>query len=300
MTVGDVQQVPGHPDLHYVDTGMYDTAGYGAVYILESERPAVIETGIGTNVDRIVDAIETVGVEPAAICVTHVHLDHVGGAGFLAREYPEATIYAHERGVPHLIDPERLIEGTKQAVGDQWQYYVEPEPVPEDRITAVTDGDSVELGDRRLRAHHTPGHAPHQVVFEEATRRLAFTADAAGIYLPAIDRVQPTTPPPQFDLDAALADVDTLAALEPETLCFTHFGPSDEPDRLLSAYKRTLVEWVEAVRQRREAESDDESVLDHFADTVHHDVVDTLGEEKARAEARLNTRGVLAYLDRAE
>ncbi|MFB6193645.1 MAG: MBL fold metallo-hydrolase [Halobaculum sp.] len=295
MSPGDVRRVPDH-DVHYVDTGMYETAAYGAVYVIDAERPAVIDTGIGTHVDLVTDALEELGVVPELILPTHVHLDHAGGAGFLAEQFPDATVLTHERGVPHLIDPERLIEGTKRAVGDQWEFYVEPRPVPEDRIEGVTDGDRLDLGDRTLTVHHAPGHAPHQVLFEDSDAGLVFTADAAGIYVPALDTVRPTTPPPQFDLDQALADVDTIRDLEPETLCFAHFGPHDDPETVLPAYKRTLIEWVEAVRQRYETEGDREATVAHFADTVDRDLITTWGARKASEEARLNARGVLESL----
>jgi glyoxylase-like metal-dependent hydrolase (beta-lactamase superfamily II) len=297
MAAGDVTTVSACTDLHYVDTGMYDTPGYGAVYVLDADRPAVIDTGIGTHHDRVVDALEELGVEPAVICPTHVHLDHAGGAGLLAAAFPDATVRVHEAGARHLVDPGRLVAGTKAAVGDQWSHYVDPRPVPEERVEPLTDGDEIDLGDRRLVTHHAPGHAPHQVVFHEPDDEAVFTADAAGIYVPGLDAVRQTTPPSQFDLDQALADVDTVADLDPATLCYPHFGPVAASDELLSGYKRTLVEWVAAVRQARDEEPDDEAVIERFVDAVDPDLVDAWGAEKARAEERLNTRGVLGALD---
>jgi glyoxylase-like metal-dependent hydrolase (beta-lactamase superfamily II) len=297
MAPGDVTTVSDCTDLSYVDTGMYGTETYGAVYVLDAERPAVIDTGIGTNHDLILDALEDLGVEPEFILPTHVHLDHAGGAGFLAEAFPDATVYAHEIGVPHLIDPERLVEGTKAAVGEQWEYYVEPEPVPEDRIQSLSDGDELDLGNRTLTVHHAPGHAPHQVIFHDDLDDAVFTADAAGIYVPDLDIVRQTTPPSQFDLDQALADVDTISDLDPDTLCYPHFGPREATDAVLSGYKRTLVEWVEAVRQKREEYDSDEEVIEAFAESVDRDLVDVWSEKKAKAEERLNTRGVLGYLD---
>jgi len=110
MAAGDVFEATtgSCEDLHYVDTGMYDSPEYGSVYVLDAERPAVIDTGLGTNYERIVDAIESVGLSLAdieVIAVTHVHLDHAGGAGFLARDCPNADVYVHEIGARHLVDP---------------------------------------------------------------------------------------------------------------------------------------------------------------------------------------------------
>ena len=299
MAIGDVTPVSGVEDLHCLDTGMYDVEAYGSVYIYDTPRPAVVDTGIGTNRDLLFDALSSVGIgreDLELVLPTHVHLDHAGGAGYLAAEYPNATVLTHERGAPHLVDPSRLVAGTKAAVGDQWEYYVDPEPVPEDSLEALTDGDAVDLGDRTLDVHHAPGHAPHQVVFHEPDEGVAFTADAAGIYVAARDDVYPTTPPANFDLEQCLADVNAVAALDPEVLCFGHFGPRPYDESLLDGYRRTLVEWVEAVRRKRAELDDDGAVAEYFAD--HTDKDDLWGDRKARAEERLNVRGVLGYLDR--
>lgn len=284
-------------DLFYVDTGMYDTSEYGAVYILAGERSAVIDTGIGRNHDRILDALESVDIAPEELDIiapTHVHLDHAGGAGHLARDCPNATVVVHEQGARHLIDPSRLIAGTKAAVGDQWKFYGEPLPVPEDRIRTLTDGDTVDLGDHQLRTHYTPGHAPHQVVFEDPANDAVFTADAAGIYVPTIDEVRQTTPPPDFDLEQCRSDLELLEALDPETLLYAHYGPAPTADRL-SEYADVLTDWVAAVESKRQQARSDEDVIKHFAETTP--MIDVWGERKACAEAEMNTRGVLRYLD---
>jgi glyoxylase-like metal-dependent hydrolase (beta-lactamase superfamily II) len=300
MAVGDVDAVPGCTDLYYLDTGMYDTATYGSVYLVDADRTAVVDTGIGTHRDRVFDAVDDyLDGHLDYVLPTHVHLDHAGGAGYLAARHPEATVLTHERGVRHLVDPARLVAGTKAAVGDQWEYYVEPEPVPEDRIEGLADGDVVDLGDRRLDVVAAPGHAPHQVVFHDDGDDVLFTADAAGIYLPAHDAVQQTTPPPQFDLEAALDDVRTIEGRDPATLAFGHFGPREFDPAVTELYRRTLIEWVQAVREAR-AELDDEAVVERFAADPAEAAVEAWGERKASAEERLNARGVIAYLDRTD
>jgi glyoxylase-like metal-dependent hydrolase (beta-lactamase superfamily II) len=291
MAVGDVVSVDGCPDIHYVDTGMYETASYGAVYIVDAARPAVVDTGIGTHVDRVLEALRTVGIEQEsleAIVPTHVHLDHAGGAGFLAEACPNASVYVHEIGAPHLIDPARLVEGTKRAVGDQWQYYVEPEPVPSDRVVELTDGDTVPLGDRQLRAHHAPGHAPHQVVLAEDRSDAVFTADAAGIWVPALDRVRETTPPPNFDLEQCLADVEMIRDLDPDQLLYPHFGPA--PRRALEAYPGVLESWVDTVREAVEREGGVDAAAERLAREA--DIVEVWGQTKAHGEVAMNVRGV--------
>jgi glyoxylase-like metal-dependent hydrolase (beta-lactamase superfamily II) len=174
-------------------------------------------------------------------------------------------------------------------------FYAEPEPVPEDRIREVTDGDAIDLGDRELRVHHTPGHAPHQVVFELPGESVVFTADAAGIYVPEIDSVRQTTPPPNFDFEQCLADLDTIRDCEPAVLCYAHFGPVAADDRL-DEYDEVLREWVAAVERKRDELAADDAVIEYFAE--HTSMTDTWSERKATAEERMNTRGVLTYLDR--
>ncbi|MFC6837479.1 MBL fold metallo-hydrolase [Halomarina ordinaria] len=299
MGIGDLYEVEAAEDVYYVDTGMYDTAGYGVVYIVDAERPALVDTGLGTRYEDILDALSTVGIAPedlAVIAPTHVHLDHAGGAGYLARECENADVYIHEIGAPHLADPSRLVEGTKRAVGDQWEFYADPLPVDEERLVALTDGDVVDLGDRELRTHHTPGHAPHQMVYELPDADLVFTADAAGIYVPPLSQVEPTSPPPNFDLERCLDDVDVIRDLDPETLCYAHFGPTATDDRL-AEYESVLSEWIASVEAVRADLDDDEAVAAHFADETADRLADVWGERKAREEGKLNVRGALRYLD---
>jgi len=299
MAIGDVYPVEtgGIEDIHYVDVGLYDTPEYGTVYVIDDERPALVDTGIGVRHEAILDAARSVGIAPEEIEIiapTHVHLDHAGGTGYLVEACPNATVVCHERGVPHLVDPSRLWAGTRAAVQDQIEFYAEPRPVPEERIRSVTGGETVDLGEHALAVVHAPGHAPHHAAFHDPAADAVFTADAAGIYVPAMDAVRPTTPPPDFHLERALADVERLQALDPDTLLYGHYGPAPAGDRL-GAYAETLTEWVEAVAAARAELDDDEAVAERFADAA--DTVDVWGRRRARAEEALNVRGVLHYLD---
>ncbi|MEM4780981.1 MAG: MBL fold metallo-hydrolase [Halalkalicoccus sp.] len=298
MAIGDYYPIDSCPGYYYLDTGMYDTERYGAVYIVDADRPALIDTGIGTNYEYVLEAMDSIGIAPGdlgVIAPTHVHLDHAGGAGYLAAECENADVYVHEIGARHLVDPERLIAGTKAAVEDQWEYYAEPKPVPEGRIVELSDGDTIDLGDRALEVHHAPGHAPHQVIYHDPDAGAVATGDAAGIWVPQLETVRQISPSSNFDLEACLSDVETIRALDPETLLFGHFGPAPASDELLDAYKQVLTEWVHAVEEKRAELGDDEAVIEHFAESTGMDEI--WGERKARAEERLNVRGVLGYLD---
>jgi glyoxylase-like metal-dependent hydrolase (beta-lactamase superfamily II) len=300
MAIGDVFAATAGEctDLYYVDTGMYDVSEYGVAYVLDAERPAIVETGIGTNYERVLDCVREAGLRPEdieVIAVTHVHLDHAGGAGFLVSECPNADVYVHETGAPHLVDPARLWEGTKRAVGDQLQFYTEPRPVPEDRLVEVTNGDTVELGDHALAVHHAPGHAPHQVVFYDPDNDALFTADAAGIYVPSADELFPTSPPPNFDPDQCQDDVGLLAEIEPDVLCYTHFGTVETGDKL-QWYATVLEEWVEAVAEMRAELDDHEAIVQHFVERADAERA-IWGAEKADAEVAMNVRGALRALE---
>jgi len=301
MRAGEFEPVRGVEDLYVHDTGMFDTDEYGAVYVYDAERPIVIDTGTGANREALFESVAEIGIgreDLAWILPTHAHLDHAGGAGYLAERYPNAAVRVPETGVRHLVDPGALVAGTKSAVGDQWEHYAEPKPVPDDRIEGVGEGDRIDLGDRELVVRGAPGHAPHHAVYHEPDADVVFAADAAGIYVPETDAVTPTTPPPQFDFEQCLDDIRLIEDLDPDTICFGHFGPRRCDADLLGEAKRAYVEWVERVRQKRAELDDDEAVVEHF-EAASRDI-DYWNPERARANTSLNARGVLTYLDRVD
>jgi len=302
MGRGDLHRATagGASDLYYVDVGLFDTPEYGSVYLLAGEQPALVDTGTGYSYEVVLDAMAELGIarsELAAIVLTHVHLDHAGGASPLAAACPNADVYVHESGARFLRDPKRIWEGTKAVVGDRIVYYREPDPIPDDRIVELGDDDTVELGDHRLDVHRAPGHAFHQVVYHDRASDGVFTADAAGIYIPALDRVHPTSPPPGFDLEGCLEDIEMLEELDPAALYYGHFGDQPTGDRL-GSYRETLQSWVDAVAGKREELGDDEAVADYFAEWA--DTTDVWDADHARGEERMNVEGVLHYLDERE
>lgn len=296
MEIGDVCAVDAVPNCYYVDTGMYGTFGYGSVYLYDTERPAIVDTGIGTNYEYILEAMDEIGIDPSEleyILVTHVHLDHAGGAGFLAAE-TDADVYVHESGASFLEDPARLWEGTKAAVGEQIQFYTEPKPVPEDRLEPIADGSKIDLGSRTLEVHRAPGHAFHQVVFHDTDADAVFAGDAAGIYARHVETIFETSPPPGFDLEKVIEDARMIQRIDPETICYAHFGPAAADDRL-ETYIDVITEWVESVAEKRAELEDDDAVIEHFVETSP--VTDVWEGPKGREEVILNVRGALHYLD---
>jgi glyoxylase-like metal-dependent hydrolase (beta-lactamase superfamily II) len=296
MEKGDIAPVEGVSDCYYLDTGMYDEAEYGSVYIYDTDRPTLIDAGIGTNYERILDGLEAVGIEPPElelILLTHVHLDHAGGVGYLFEE-TDADVYVHHSAERFVADPQPLWEGTKEAVGDQIEFYVEPQPVPEDRIHTLEEGDTIDLGGASLEVHHVPGHAFHQVMFHDAAAETVFAADAAGIYSPTLDSILVTSPPPGFDLDAVIEDANAIDALDPETICYAHFGPVEADDRI-QEYVDAITDWVDEIERKREELGDDDAVVERIIEAS--ELTELWNETKATGELEMNVRGVFKYLD---
>jgi glyoxylase-like metal-dependent hydrolase (beta-lactamase superfamily II) len=299
MGRGDIHEVTAGDAsaLYYVDVGLFDTPEYGSVYVLAGEQPALVDTGTGHSYEVVLEALADLGIdrsELAAILLTHVHLDHAGGASPLVSACPNADVYVHESGAQFLRDPGRIWAGTRAVVGDRIEYYREPDPIPDSRLVELDDGDTVELGARSLDVHRAPGHAFHQVVYHDRASNGVFTADAAGVYVPALGRPRPTSPPPGFDLEGCLEDVAMLRALDPDTLYYGHFGDQPTGERL-TVYREALESWVETVAAKRAELGDDEAVAAHFAGQT--DTAGVWSPEHARGEERMNVTGVLRYLD---
>ena len=275
-----------------LDLEAYGTTGYGGVYVLDSSPPVMIDTGLGRNTEWICELLDGWGTdrgEPIAILITHIHLDHAGGVSQLCDAYPNAQVYVHRRGAPHLVEPERLIKGTKEAVGQMWRYYEAPLPIGDDRIVIVGEDDQIEAGGHRFTVHAAPGHAPHQVVYHDQETDFLFCGDAMGIRIPGTDRVIASTPPPQFDLEQSREDVAMIAERRPARLCYAHYGHQPFNREVADRYDRILQRFVDDVTEALQGQS-----LEHVTDAVAagYDTNDVWGAEKTRAEASLNVRGV--------
>jgi glyoxylase-like metal-dependent hydrolase (beta-lactamase superfamily II) len=304
MGIGDVRSVDigDCSNIYSVDVGSYGVPTVASTYVIDDETPTIIDTGTGATVDRIRRAVEGLGIEAStvgAICLTHVHLDHAGGAGRLAKTYPNADVYVHETGAPHLVDPGFLVDGTKRLCADAvWErHYRPPRPVPTDRIETVTDGDVIDVGSRGLRVSHTPGHTDSHVMYYSPGDDAVFAGEAAGVYVPSDRVLKATTPPPSFDLSQSLADIETLADYDPDAVLFSRFGPADATD-WLPDLQQTLVEWVRRVATRRETVSNTAELVEQvLAETP----VPTLWtDELVRTEINRNVRGALQYLRRQD
>jgi glyoxylase-like metal-dependent hydrolase (beta-lactamase superfamily II) len=230
--------------------------GFLSAYILRGEKVAIIDPGPTVTVDSLVEELKALGVDQGDVryvAVTHIHIDHAGGAGKLLKHLPNAILLVHGRGAPHMIEPTRLWRGARKVLGDLAELYGEVEPVPRDRIVVGRDGTILDLGmGIRLKVLETPGHASHAMSFYDGKSRGIFTGDAAGLYLAPPGVVLPSTPYPFF-LDSALTSLDRMIALRPERIYYAHFGFSGEGVRRLERYKEQLNLWLGIIAESMEA-----------------------------------------------
>jgi glyoxylase-like metal-dependent hydrolase (beta-lactamase superfamily II) len=251
-------------DVFEIDTRMAGYAGITAGYLIRSDRPCLVETGAGNSAPVVRDALAAAGVGPedlATVVVTHIHLDHAGGVGDIAKMFPNAEIVVHEKGARHLADPSRLMRSARMVWGDALDtLFGDLKPTDAVRIRAVEDVGKVDLGGgRRLESHYSPGHAKHHVGLLDSLTGDLYVGDAAGVYIPETADLRPATPPPDFDLDTALASLDRFRALRPSRLLFSHFGPVELVDETLDRSVEELRLWVELVTEAHDQRLD----LDH-------------------------------------
>ena len=239
-------------DLWLIDAHMHGEAERLACYLFDTPQRVLIECGPTSSLGTVINALDELGVDDVAtLAVTHIHLDHAGGAGTLAEHFPRARVAVHPRGARHLADPARMWESATRVWGaDQMEaLWGRMDPVPEERLMVVDEGDRIPLGGgRSLEVLDTPGHAKHHVVFLEEATGGAFVGDAVGIAFPHGHFVQPVTPPPDFDPDLVTTHLRRLAARRPGFLGFAHYGPERDPQRSLSEAEDRLWEWVDWVR----------------------------------------------------
>jgi len=305
-------------DLVAIDTLTAGMTSVTAGYLIEAPRPALIECGPALSIEHTIAGLRAAGMDPddlAYLVVTHVHLDHAGGAGDVAAAFPNATVVVSEVGARHLHDPSRLNASARQVYGELFdRIYGACTPIDEVRLLGVSDGDRIDLGGgHELELLYTPGHAKHHIgVLDHATGGI-FSGDSVGVKLPGMHHVRPATPPADFHLEAALASLDTYRDRRPTRLYLAHYGPIDPPDEALDEASDRLRLWVETAEEAyRAADGPTGTELDHvtetlaarFADEVDPDAIGDDPDGQRRLEllsgVRSNAAGILRYLRRRD
>ena len=296
-----------------IDTRMAGYPGITAGYLIKGDRPCLVETGTAPSAPVVRGALGSLGIgadDLATVVVTHIHLDHAGGAGDIAAMFPAAQIVVHQLGARHLADPTRLMAGARLVYGDALdRLFGAMAPVPTDRIVALEDTGTIDLGGgRRLDSHYSPGHAKHHVGLVDSDSGDLYVGDAAGVYMPETGDLRPATPPPDFDLEIALASLRKFASLRPTRLLFSHYGPVTPVAETLDSSAEEIRVWVEETRQARAAGLDlDHAVAmvrdrtrDRYA-ALHPDADPAMGERFDRlSSAASNVGGIMYWLDKVD
>jgi glyoxylase-like metal-dependent hydrolase (beta-lactamase superfamily II) len=244
-----------------IDTMLGGWERVTAGYLIEGPAPVLVETGSQTSVPVLLAALGQIGVGPAelaGVAVTHIHLDHAGGVGDVARAFPSATIYVHPKGARHLADPTRLIDSAARVYGPLLDsLYGRIDPTPPERLHVLDDGEEIRVGpDRTLVAVDSPGHAKHHVGLHDSLSGVLFAGDAVGVKLPDGGVLRPSTPPPDFDLDEAITSLGKFAARRPSGIALAHYGLLEQPEELLAEAEATLRQWAETAEKAYREGSD--------------------------------------------
>ena len=286
------QQIPDTteiaPGVVQIDTRLGGWEKVTAGYLLLGDAPVLIETGSQSSVPALLSALGHLGVaaaDLAGVAVTHIHLDHAGGAGDVARAFPAATVYVHAKGARHLVDPTRLIDSASRVYGPLLDsLYGRLDPTPVERIHVLEDGEELKVSSRRvLTTVDSPGHAKHHLALHDSDSGILFAGDAVGVRLPDAGVLRPSTPPPDFDLDQAVTSLRRFAARRPAGLALAHYGLLGEPASVLEEAEATLRRWAEVAEDAWRRGEDIAAALDEAfgsetagVDDAHKKKVETL------------------------
>lgn len=273
-----------------VDTGQFGRAGVGCAYLVSGRARALIDAGPAGSIETVAAAVARSPIE--TLWLTDVHPDHAGAAGGLAERLPQLRVGVHARGRRHLLDPSALNASIRLWTGPLARRYGDVLAVPAPQIVPLAEGDRLDLGKGvLLEVIDAPGHAPHHLCFLERSEGALFCGDALGIRRGGL--LVPATVPPQFDLEQTLATVARLAALEPRTVYFSHFGPRAATEALFKGYARALADWVETMAALRRRMPGPEVARTLAADRRYRSLAGDL-----RAKFEMCVRGALHFLER--
>lgn len=299
-----------------IDTG-FVRPRFDAAYLIVSDdgRGAFVDTGPNSAVPRLLDAIDLAGIRRDSVdylIVTHVHLDHAGGAGALLQELPNAKLVVHPRGARHLVDPSKLMAGVRAVYGDEVaaRDYGELIPIDASRVIETHDGMALSIGNRTVEFLDTPGHARHHHAIWDPSSSGVFAGDTFGIAYPDLP-IQggvfafPTTSPVQFEPDALRRSIRRILDYRPDRVYLTHFGMTRDVER----HAEMVLNLLDSMMVRVEGVKGDSDRHARLVDAFtvlflseYQRLGGTASRESARAQLagdiELNAQGVEVYLDR--
>jgi glyoxylase-like metal-dependent hydrolase (beta-lactamase superfamily II) len=291
-----------------VDTRTAGLSRVTAGYLIDAPRPTLVECGPALSIASVIGALHDVGLSAddlAYLVLSHIHLDHAGGAGDIAAAFPGATVVVSEVGARHLVDPERLNASSRRVYGPLYDsVYGDCTPIPAQRVHGVADGDVLDLGGgRRLDLLYTPGHAKHHIGVVDSDSGALFVGDSVGVLMPGMTTLRPATPPPDFDLVLALRTLDRYRRLDPQRVYVAHYGPVDPPQEALGEAADRLQLWVDTAERAYAEHAEFDHVVEtlgaRFADEVRGDGIDPEAEQRAELMGGVesNAMGLVRYFE---
>jgi len=298
-----------------IDTGFFRPQFDASHLIVENGRAAFVDTGTNYSVPRLLDELreKQLGVEAVDyVILTHVHLDHAGGAGLLMRELPNARAVIHPRGVRHMVDPSALIAGATAVYGAEeiQRSYGELVPIPAERIDTAGDGYVVDLAGRSLLCLDTPGHARHHLCIHDERSNAFFTGDTFGLSYREFDTgngafILPTSTPVQFEPDALKASIERMLGYAPQQMFLTHYSRVTDVERLAADLFVQIDAMVAIARAHADAADRHVRIMDDLASmfisrahTHGCRLDDARVRELLAMDIELNAQGLEVWLDR--
>jgi len=294
------------PGMWQIDTLLGGWAEVNSVFLIEADQPCLVETGPQLDAGKVLDALSRHGLaadDLAFVVLTHIHLDHAGGVGEVAQQFPKARVVCHPRGLRHLSDPTRLITAASHVYGAALDsLYGRMTAVPSDRLLAAEDGATLDLGaGKKLLLVHSPGHAKHHIGVLETGTGVLLVGDAVGVKLPGAGPLRPATPPDDFDLALAIGSLHRFGELQPRQLILTHFGSAGEPGQVLGEAEEQLRIWTTIAR----AAYQERPEVDHIEQALRQRLGQPAGADPTRLPAadtlngvRSNATGMFGWLER--
>ncbi|WP_154663105.1 MBL fold metallo-hydrolase [Bacillus massiliigorillae] len=246
-------------------------------YIMKGNKVTIIETSASPSIPYILKGLEEMNIalhDIDHIIVTHIHLDHAGGAGLLLEKCPNADIIVHPKGARHLEDPSRLIAGARAVYGDDFDELFNPiVPIPKDRIKIAQHGDQLILENRTLTFYDSPGHANHHIAIHDSLTNGIFTGDTAGIQYRELDNSStqlflPSTSPSQFNPIAMEQSIALFESLNPDYIYFGHYGHSNNPTEVFKQLRQWLPIFIECGKIAMDEVTDSEERMKLASDLL--------------------------------
>jgi glyoxylase-like metal-dependent hydrolase (beta-lactamase superfamily II) len=236
---------------------------------------AIVDPGPTTSLPTLELGLQQQGIrwtDVRHVLLTHIHLDHAGATGTIVRAHPHISVFVHERGAPHMENPQKLIDSATRLYGDNMnRLWGEIAPVPQANLTTLSGGERIEAGGRTFEVAYTPGHASHHVSYFDRASGVAFVGDTAGVCIDG-GYVLPPTPPPDIDVEKWRGSLDTIEAWSPDTIFLTHYGPIGHVRPHLETLWANLQEMAQWVRHTLDEPGSDEERSRIFAERLRQDM----------------------------